>query len=634
MDPSDATFRSPAWVVDFGRWIDRRGVGWSVIALVLATMATSTALAIWMLSLYPPEWLARGLTINTVVSFGISAPVSFVLCRLLVDLSRSRARLHQFANVDSLTGASSRRLLIELAPDLIKQSEVAAIVLLDVDLFKRINDRHGHATGDAVLRAVSEICRRTLRGGDLFARYGGEEFIALLPGADAAAGARVAERMRLAIAGLALVAPDGTALTVTASFGVASCDQALAPADALQQASISADKALYDAKRRGRDQVCLDPVSGARQVVRTAAAPDTAPRWSGLTAAWPALARLAGLAHLARLARPATSSTPAKSHRPATSTTPDSSSTPATPTPSVQTPLPGSMTAPHPARRRQDQALGQRPGRDGRTFAGDLPPAPWLLALENFVVGSGRVKATACSVLLSTVCGTALTLAVMLAGGMERFDVGVRFACTLTPIFSAAISWSLCSLIADMSKARGLLRRIAHFDGLTQAHTRPYFMDSGSALLARSATSAVVLLDIDDFKAINDRHGHDAGDRVLRAVSDTCRANLRAGDLFARYGGEEFAILLPDTTAVAAGAVIERMRSAIAALELDLPDSRTVRVTASFGITAPGRCRPGPADPSLEQALGAADRALYRAKRGGKNRVLFDLEPVGVAMSA
>ena len=240
-----------------------RGVGWSVVTLVLATMACSTAVAVWMLSFHPPEWLLRGLTINAIVSSGISAPVSFVLCRLLVDLSRSRTQLHQFANVDALTRASSRRLFMELAPRVIARSDVATLVLLDVDDFKAINDRHGHDVGDRVLRAVSDSCRAALRARYLFARYGGEEFAIILPDTSAVAAGAVIERMRAAIAALEVPLNDGGIVRVTASFGITAPGQRQTGAleETLEQALGAADRALYRAKREGKNRILFDPAS-------------------------------------------------------------------------------------------------------------------------------------------------------------------------------------------------------------------------------------------------------------------------------------------------------------------------------------------------------------------------------------
>ena len=125
-----------------------------------------------------------------------------------------------------------------------------AVVALDVDHFKRVNDAHGHAAGDAVLAAVAARAAEALRAGDLLARIGGEEFAALLPGATLEAAAEVAERVRARI-GAAPVPAGEARLAVTVSAGVA----ALAPAEDGAALLARADARLYAAKRAGRDRV-------------------------------------------------------------------------------------------------------------------------------------------------------------------------------------------------------------------------------------------------------------------------------------------------------------------------------------------------------------------------------------------
>ena len=559
-NPIASDFRSPAWVVASGRWIDRLGVGLSVLGLVALTLVGALFASWSMMSAYPPEWLLRSLAITAVVSTGIATPVSYVLCRLLTDVSRSRAALRQIAHVDALTGAQSRRHFMDTAPGLLADAERTTLVLLDIDNFKQINDRYGHPAGDAVLRAVSCAARQVLRSDDLFARYGGEEFVALLPGAGGGDSARIVERMRLAIADLRL-SVGGEPLRVTASFGVAIRPRTADGDQTLREAVVAADTALYEAKRGGKDRVCFEG----------GVVPVDAPAAFAL-AADQARAPLRADTHL----------------------DPD----------------------------RRDRR--RRPQRR-REMPANFQSPRWVVVLGDYVERSGRVKAALVSVAISTVAATALTVAVMMLAGLQQLGVGVRFSCTLTPVFSALISWLLCSLVADVSRARTILRRVAHVDALTEAHSRRYFMDAAPDLLARTPSCVVVLLDVDNFKSINDRFGHSVGDQVLKAVSDASRSALRSGDLFARYGGEEFAAVLPGIDASAARSIVERMRLAVAELALTAPDGEPVVVTASFGMAHPGAFAERSAQAVLEAALGAADRALYRAKRGGRNRV--DVDP-------
>jgi diguanylate cyclase (GGDEF)-like protein len=127
---------------------------------------------------------------------------------------------------------------------------------------------------------------------------------------------------------------------------------------------------------------------------------------------------------------------------------------------------------------------------------------------------------------------------------------------------------------------------------------------------------ALVMLDIDDFKRINDCHGHQQGDAVLRAVADAVSSTVRSVDTAARYGGEELAVTLPNMDLPGAIALAERIRQAIGALRVPTRGGGPLTVTASLGVAVLD-----PIAPTRRELIAAADEALYRAKRGGKNRV-------------
>jgi two-component system cell cycle response regulator len=157
-------------------------------------------------------------------------------------------------------------------------------------------------------------------------------------------------------------------------------------------------------------------------------------------------------------------------------------------------------------------------------------------------------------------------------------------------------------------------------DGLTGLFVRRYFDARLDEEVQRSLRFgnefSVVMMDIDDFKHLNDTHGHPVGDRLLKGISETVRRSMRAVDTAARYGGEEFAMILPRTPMVEAYNQAERIRQAIADFRLQ-SDGQVLSVTASFGIASyPESGADGP-----EALVRLADRALYRAKRTGKNRV-------------
>lgn len=155
-------------------------------------------------------------------------------------------------------------------------------------------------------------------------------------------------------------------------------------------------------------------------------------------------------------------------------------------------------------------------------------------------------------------------------------------------------------------------------DALTGAHNRGYFQEQ----LAREWTAArrggplaLLLLDVDHFKQVNDTHGHAAGDAVLRALPARVEPLLRPGDTFARYGGEEFALLLPDCEATRARGVAEGIRRAVAGEPVRVGAS-SIPVTVSVGVAVKD-----PTFATAEELVARADGHLYAAKRGGRNRV-------------
>jgi two-component system cell cycle response regulator len=160
-------------------------------------------------------------------------------------------------------------------------------------------------------------------------------------------------------------------------------------------------------------------------------------------------------------------------------------------------------------------------------------------------------------------------------------------------------------------------------DALTGLYNRRYMESHVGALVEQAATRGkpltVLVLDIDYFKAINDTHGHDAGDDVLREFALRVRKSIRGIDLACRYGGEEFVVVMPETDMAVATVVAERLRRRIASDPFPIQEgARKVEVTISIGIAALGRCD------TAASMIKRADQALYRAKRDGRNRVVPD----------
>lgn len=189
------------------------------------------------------------LYLNILICLGISAVVIFIVW---LTVSRYQSRLEEMANSDRLTGLRNRHAFEILMPQTISEavrSKTAfAILMIDIDHFKHINDSHGHIAGDQYLQAIAGIIRETVRESDIVFRWGGEEFLAILKGCGAVDALTVAEKLRTAIENHAFAEP------VTVSIGVAVWREGYSP-DAL---IARADDALYTAKKNGRNRVCID----------------------------------------------------------------------------------------------------------------------------------------------------------------------------------------------------------------------------------------------------------------------------------------------------------------------------------------------------------------------------------------
>lgn len=181
-------------------------------------------------------------------------------------------------------------------------------------------------------------------------------------------------------------------------------------------------------------------------------------------------------------------------------------------------------------------------------------------------------------------------------------------------------------LMDQVIAAREAMRDLAMRDSLTGLWNRGAIFNMLTAEAARAtrqgATMGVVLIDIDHFKTINDTHGHDTGDTVLRHAAETLQRLVRPYDAVGRHGGEEFLVLLPGCDQINAVSQAERLRAAISSRPIQTANG-PIELSASLGVTVLGRdCEVDP-----QTLFCAADAALYRAKNAGRNRVEF--EPAG-----
>lgn len=164
--------------------------------------------------------------------------------------------------------------------------------------------------------------------------------------------------------------------------------------------------------------------------------------------------------------------------------------------------------------------------------------------------------------------------------------------------------------------------KLAVTDPLTGIYNRRYASQHMNRVMERARDTdgvfAVMMIDLDKFKSINDRHGHDAGDAVLREFSRRLQENIRGVDLVARFGGEEFFVAMPDVDQRAAAHAAERIRRAVEGAPVALPGGGEVKVTVSIGVAIATA-----SDLDAEAIIKRADTALYSSKEAGRNRVSF-----------
>lgn len=222
----------------------------------------------------------------------------------------------------------------------------------------------------------------------------------------------------------------------------------------------------------------------------------------------------------------------------------------------------------------------------------------------------------ACQVYLGGAFSMGKLWSLAFLGGFAAQIAPVLLVAYIVTLFSADIRYGLskAKLLSETDDLTGLL----NMRGFSIAANRLF----GQALRYSRAVS-VLMIDSDNLKAVNDAHGHEAGNRLLRQLTRLVQAELRFTDVMARYGGDEFIVLLPETPPKGALEVADRIRDAVASAPLEL-DGKRVSCTVSIGIAG------HPADGNtLDAVVARADRAMYQAKRQGRNRVVpFEAVPV------
>lgn len=247
-----------------------------------------------------------------------------------------------------------------------------------------------------------------------------------------------------------------------------------------------------------------------------------------------------------------------------------------------------------------------------------VPALLWCALTYNLFVTSCLAFAFGAWTLLSIQAGV---LAVGTELESRAMLISTRVGVTLIALGPLVVA----SVMAARDELLDRLRILADRDAMTGLQNRRSFLEAGAAIVRRSAAGrspvAVMMLDIDHFKSINDRHGHEAGDHILLSFAEILERNVRPQDAVGRIGGEEFAIVLPDCDPDEAVRVAERINGLLHESAFVVGEGEALTATVSIGVHVDRDER------RLERLLCLADKALYRAKQGGRNRLELSVAP-------
>ncbi len=571
-------------------------------------------------------WMAFAITVVVLATCWFADPAAFrddpapsvvsaVLLGAVVLITgmARRAETDSFleSRIDPLTGAHNRLALDEHMEDVpaAQQSRPWTLIVADIDHFKALNDRYGHAAGDRALREVAEHIRQLLPSHARLYRFGGEEFLISLWDCDPTTAARLARRIRVGIANLDLGGP-----TVTMSFGIASTPAA---ADGrFDMLFARADEAMYRAKESGRNAVVVAPTlatpsSGTADDEGQTWAPrrtetDDTPK-GNLIQGWFEREHMVDL----------------MTRQYASSRFTDAL---------IIVPLIAFATRLGYATSllaiaallifRAAQANLRRMSRPELLFAPAWVGAQALVTLAAiqgddpwglFVIAFLIVSTAAAVPWRLMRWGCVISALLIVAAALSHQDKILTSA--PQSVVAPLLLLITCAAVGrELGRRIMAMRRASLHDRLTGLPNRSALDRRLADALDRAARQGghvtLIMADIDHFKRVNDTFGHGRGDAVLITTTSRLQSRLRQSHAIHRVGGEEFAILLPGVHEGVAVEIATRLRAAVA----EGPVSG-IDLTMSFGVaTGDGRTHP-------DDLYREADAALYRAKRSGRNRV-------------
>jgi diguanylate cyclase (GGDEF)-like protein/PAS domain S-box-containing protein len=548
------------------------------------------------------------LVLALILSLMLLGGLGFILMRNM----RKSQRLANLAMRDDLTDLPNRRSILEFAQMQFRRrrasDEDVCVALIDIDHFKTINDDFGHDRGDAVLVAFADTCQQQLRSNDCIGRFGGEEFLLVMPGSGAAQIPGLFERLRSAVKRIRVQGVPASRL-LTFSMGAAVLDPKLDTLDTLIK---RADEALYRAKQSGRDRVEMSEAS----VARTEKASDLPVRKT----AWVSLPEHQALLKYEAILNNASVGIAFTRERVFQHANPAFEDM-------FGWPRGGMVGQPGIAVWGSQQEYEEM----GRAVGPFLSQGKSIALERKMMRRNGelfwcRIQARPVDLADPGQGGTIWILEdeTERRSALERLqqlneELERRVRARTDELMAA--NTRLTTEVHERQHAQDRASHLALHDVLTGLPNRRLLLDRLALALAQARREgwsvALMVIDLDRFKTINDSLGHAAGDEVLREMARRLREGLRDSDTTARVGGDEFVVLLPHVPSPEA---VPAMATKIMT-ELGEPwhiGGQELRVTSSIGISI----FPSDGDDAHE-LLGHAAAAMHHAKETGRRSYQF-----------